>query len=176
MTKVKFLGMISAVIFLSAFTISSTVSWKIADDFSIKFSSKDPTGAFTKLTGDIQFDENDLSAAKFDVKIDVASINTGNGMKNKHAVSKKWFDADQYPTINFTSEKFTKTDSGYEVTGTLEMHGVQKEFTMPFTFNNNVFESSFLVNRMDFNIGTMKGMSKKVPAEIQLDIAVPVTK
>jgi polyisoprenoid-binding protein YceI len=176
MTKVGYVGMILAVISLSAFTFNNSVSWRIADDYSIKFSSKNPSGVFTKLTGDIEFDEDNLSASKFDVKIDVASINTGNGMKNRHAKGAKWFDAEQYPTINFTSEKFAKSSTGYEVTGMLEMHGIKKEFTMPFTFKDNVFESSFTVNRTDFNIGATKGMAKKVPLEITLDIAVPVTK
>ena len=176
MTKVGYVGMILAVISLSAFTFNNSVSWRIADDYSIKFSSKNPSGVFTKLTGDIEFDEDNLSASKFDVKIDVASINTGNGMKNRHAKGAKWFDAEQYPTINFTSEKFAKSSTGYEVTGMLEMHGIKKEFTMPFTFKDNVFESSFTVNRTDFNIGATKGRAKKVPLEITLDIAVPVTK
>ncbi len=176
MTKVGYVGMILAIISLSAFTFNNSVSWRIADDYSIKFSSKNPSGVFTKLTGDIEFDEDNLSASKFDVKIDVASINTGNGMKNRHAKGAKWFDAEQYPTINFTSEKFAKSSTGYEVTGMLEMHGIKKEFTMPFTFKDNVFESSFTVNRTDFNIGATKGMAKKVPLEITLDIAVPVTK
>lgn len=175
MAKVNFLGMVAAIIFLSAFTFSNSMTWKIAEGHSIKFSSKDPSGVFTKLTGDIEFDEENLSASKFDVQIDVSSINTGNGMKNRHAKGEKWFDAEQFPTINFTSEKFSESATGYEVTGTLEMHGIQKEFTMPFTFQDNVFESSFTVNRTDFNIGSTKGMAKKVPVEIKLDIAVPVT-
>jgi len=33
----------------------------------------------------------------------VASINTGNGMKNTHAKSEKWVDAEKYPTITFNS-------------------------------------------------------------------------
>lgn len=176
MSKVNFLGIIASVIFLSAFTISSSVSWNIAEGYSIKFSSDDPSGVFNNLTGDIEFDEDNLSASKFDVQIEVASINTGNGMKNKHAKSDKWFDAKQYPTINFTSEEFTKSETGYEVKGTLEMHGIKKELTMPFTFKDNVFESSFTVNRIDFKIGSTEGMSKKVPLDIKLDISVPVTK
>lgn len=176
MTKINFLGMIAAIIFLSAFTLNNPASWNISDEHSIKFSSKDPSGVFTKLRGDIEFDEKDLSASRFEVQIDVASINTGNGMQNRHAKSEKWFDAEQYPTINFTSEAFAKTSTGYEVTGILEMHGVKKEFTMPFTFIGNVFASSFTVNRMDYNIGSTKGMAKKVPLELKLDISVPVTK
>ncbi|MFK8006403.1 MAG: YceI family protein [Saprospiraceae bacterium] len=176
MKKINFLGMIAAIVFLSAFTVSNSMNWQIADGYSIKFSSKDPSGVFNKLTGDIQFDEANLDASIFDVQIDVASINTGNGMQNRHAKGKKWFNAKKYPTINFTSKKFSKSPTGYEVMGILEMHGVKKEFTMPFTFINNVFETSFTVNRLDFNIGSTKGMSKKVPLDIQLDISVPVSK
>ncbi|MFK7932577.1 MAG: YceI family protein [Saprospiraceae bacterium] len=176
MTQVKFLGMVAAIIFLSAFTINNSMSWAIADGYSIKFEGTDAEGIFKTMTGDIQFDENDLAASKFSTSIDVASINTGNGMKNKHAVSKKWFDAATYPAITFNSSKFSQTETGYEVTGTLEIHGTQKEISIPFTFSDNTFNGKFSVNRMDFGIGTMKGMSKKVSNEIKLEISVPVTK
>lgn len=174
MRTTSFLGLVSAIILFSAFTISSSTSWEIAEGYSIAFESKDPSGVFTKMDGDINFDEANLDASSFDVAVEVASINTGNGMKNKHAKSAKWFDAEKYPEIRFTSSAFAKTADGYTVTGTLDMHGVQKEFTMPFTFENNTFKSSFMVSRVEFGIGSTKGMSGKVPAEIKLDLSVPV--
>ncbi|SHK50131.1 Polyisoprenoid-binding protein YceI [Reichenbachiella agariperforans] len=176
MKKVNILTALVAVIALSAFTIKASIDWKISDDFSIKFTSEDPTGVFTKMDGDVSFDPDDLQSSRFDVKVDVSSINTGRGMQNKHAVSDKWFDADNYPTIDFTSKSFAKTATGYEVTGTLQIHGVAKEFTMPFTFENEVFSSSFTINRLDFKVGTSKGMSAKVPEELSIDITVPVTR
>lgn len=176
MTQFKFLGMIAVIVLLSAFTINNSMSWKIAEGYSIKFSGTDVEGIFKTMSGDIQFDETNLDASKFSTSIDVASINTGNGMKNKHAVSKKWFDAKTYPLITFNSSKFRKIDSGYVVTGTLEIHGTQKEISIPFTFSDNTFQGEFSVNRMDFGVGTMKGMSKKVSNEIKLKISVPVTK
>lgn len=176
MTNLRFIGMIAAIIFLSGFTFSNSISWNISDDYSIKFSSEDPTGVFTSLTGDIMFDEDNLSASVFDVQVDVNSINTGNGMQNRHAKGDKWFDAEQYPVITFTSENFSQTDAGYEVTGMLEIHGVSKELTMPFTFVDNTFQSSFTINRIDFNVGSTEGMAQKVPQELLLEISVPVTR
>ena len=85
----------------SAFTFIASQDWKINDDYTIKFTSHDPSGTFGGLKGTVAFDENDLAASKFDVTIDVATINTGNGMKNNHAKSAKWFDAEKYPTIDF---------------------------------------------------------------------------
>lgn len=176
MAKFNFLGMVAVIIFLSAFTINNSVSWNISEGYSIKFTNKEASGVFSDLQGDIQFDETNLEASKFDMKIDVSSINTGNGMKNKHAKGSKWFDSKQFPTINFTSKSFAKAASGYTVTGTLAMHGTEKEITIPFTFENNVFEGSFNVDRVEYGIGSTKGMSKKVPLDIQLDISVPVSK
>lgn len=171
-----FLAAVIAIISLSAFTVSESISWNISDDFSVKILTEHAEGAFTELSGDIVFDPADLSSASFNMSIPVSSINTGNGMKNKHAVGKKWFQADQFPNITFKSESFNKTASGYEVVGTLKMHGVALEHTMPFTFENNVFNSKFSVSRVDYKIGALKGMSAKVPHDIALDITVPVSK
>ena len=160
-------------ILVSSFTALKSINWNIADNYSVKFDGGDPSGEFKGLKGTIQFDPNDLPSSKFNTSIDVALINTGNGMKNTHAKSEKWFDAEKYPLITFNSSSITKTPTGYLATGTLEMHGVQKEVSLPFTFSNNVFTGEFEVNRMDFNINTAEpdhGSSK-----FKVSIIVPVT-
>src|SRR5687768_16114200 len=80
----------AAIITASAFTVATVPGYKIGSDYSVKFSSKDPSGVFQGLKGDISFDEKDLKTSKFNVTIDVATINTGNGMQNTHAKSDKW--------------------------------------------------------------------------------------
>jgi len=164
-----------ATIILSAFTVCSSVDWKISDGCSIKFTSKDPAGVFTSFKGDIKFDERNLEASKFNVSVDANSINTGNGMKNSKAKNSDWLDVDKYPTIKFVSTKISKTAGGYETIGTLEMHGIQKQVTIPFTFVNNTFTGSFNVNRLDYHIGTIKGMSAHAATDLKMDISVPVT-
>lgn len=158
-----------------AFTISQ--NWKITDKYNISFSGGDIGGIFKTFSGAIVFDEKNLAASKFDVSIDVASINTGNGLQNKHAKSDEWFDAAKYPAIKFTSGRFAKTAGGYQVTGTLDMHGVKKEITIPFTFkgagNAATFAGSFTVNRNDFKIGKPGG---EVAETIKIDVSVPVVK
>jgi len=174
MKKFIYPAMAALLIVGSAFTFIKSQDWKISDDYSIKFTSEDPSGIFQGLKGTISFDDKDLAASKFDVTIDVSTINTGNGMKNTHAKSEKWLDATKYPTIHFVSSGVAVTASGYEAKGILEFHGVKKDFTMPFTFQNNVFKSSFDINRLDFNVNTAE------PAHgasvLKVDISVPVTK
>src|SRR4051812_11727808 len=81
-----------------AFTVLAQ-NWTITDKYNIQFSSNDVGGIFKTFTGSIVFDEANLAASKFDVTIDVNSINTGNGLQNKHAKSAEWFDAAKYPAI-----------------------------------------------------------------------------
>ena len=176
MKRFSFAVLMGATLLLSAFTINKSVNWQITDRYSIQFKGDHVEGIFKTMTADISFDENDLSTAKFTASIDVASINTGNGMKNGHAKSDNWFDAKKYPTITFTSDRFSKSGNGYLVEGTLDMHGVKKQITVPFTFADNTFKTNFSVNRLDYGVGTMQGMSKRVSNEIDLDISVPVTK
>src|ERR1700754_4740839 len=102
-----------ALLLASAFTVIKSQDWKISDNYAIKFDGGDPSGEFKGLKGNISFDAADLKSSKFDVSIDVATINTGNGMKNTHAKSEKWFDAEKYPTIKFKSSSITKTATGY---------------------------------------------------------------
>lgn len=160
---------------LFAFTFAQ--NWTITDKYNIKFSSNDVAGIFKTFKGTIVFDEQTLTASKFDVTIDVASINTGNGLQNKHAKGDDWFDAAKYPLISYTSKSIVKAGAAYQVTGDLTMHGVTKQVTIPFNFKKAgagaTFIGAFTVNRSDFKIGKPGG---DVSEQIRIDVAVPVTK
>jgi polyisoprenoid-binding protein YceI len=161
----------------AVFAFSVAQKWAITDKYSIKFSSNDVAGIFKTFTGSIDFDEQNPAASKFDVTIDVNSINTGNGLQNKHAKGAEWFDAAKFPAIKYTSTKIVKAGTGYQVTGNLQIKGVSKELTIPFTFKKAgagaTFNGSFTVNRSDFKIGKPGG---EVAEQIKIDVAVPVTK
>ena len=161
---------------LSAFTVKNAISWQIQDGYSIQFEGTDAKGIFKDLEGDIQFDPENPENSTFAFTVAVNSINTGKGMKNKHAVSSKWFDAETHPNITFLSQSVTQQGNDYSVTGTMTIRGVAKEMTIPFSFDGASFSSKFSVNRLDFGVGTMQGMSKKVSNEIKLDITIPVSK
>lgn len=103
----------ACILVLSAFTIIDSAKLNLSKDYEVRFTSNDPSGIFTDLKGDIFFNEKDLESSKFNMAIQVASINTGNGMQNSHAKSEKWFDAGKYPEILFTSSKIIAKSSGY---------------------------------------------------------------
>ena len=167
---------IIATLISSAFSFIHSLDWKIKEGYQIKFSSETQTGVLNSLSGKIQFDENNLPVSKFDMVVDAASINTGNGMKNTHAKGADFLDVAQYPNITFTSTSISKTEMGYSATGKLKIRGIEKEITIPFTFTNNTFAGSFTVNRLDYGVGSTEGMTGKASKELKIDISVPVTK
>ncbi|MCW3121919.1 MAG: YceI family protein [Flavipsychrobacter sp.] len=162
----------------AVFAFAPASNWQVATGYSVKFvGGGEVGGIFKTFKGTIAFDEQNLATSSFDLSIDVASINTGNGLMNTHAKGAEWFDAGKYPVIHFVSKKITKAGAGYQVTGDMEMHGVKKELTLPFTFqgkgNTATFKGQFTVNRNDFHIGKPGG---DVSENIKLDLSVPVVK
>ena len=176
MKHFNFLAAVLFTLLLSAFTFVNGPDWQLTDGYSIRVKGKKINGFFHKLNGKISFDENNLSSAKVNLEVEVASLTTGNSLKSWHAKRKKWFDAKNYPTINFTSTKFQKSGRGYLVTGKLKMKGVEKEISIPFSFSNNIFFGSFKVLRTDYKVGTMKGMARLVGDTILIDFTIPVTR
>ena len=161
----------------SAFTFITTQNWQIAEGYSVNFTSDDASGIFKGLKGGVVFDEQNPAVSKFDVTVDVATLNTGNGLQNKHAKSDEWFDAVKYPVIHYVSRQVTKSGSGYQVAGDLEIHGVKQFVLIPFTFQKTatggIFAGKFTINRNDFKVGKPGGDVGEV---IKIDLQVPVTK
>jgi polyisoprenoid-binding protein YceI len=168
-----------AVLFLLFAAFSSLAQqYKLADGHKISFSNPDVSGTFDELSAtSIVFDETKLASAKLSFKIEVGSINTGNGLMNKHARGEEWFNADKYPYIEFTSSKIEKTNEGFKATGKLQMHGVSKEVSIPFTFakkgNKGTFIAKFSVDRSDFQIGKKNA---GVAETIKITASIPVVK
>ncbi|MNJ86321.1 hypothetical protein D3C87_38140 [compost metagenome] len=159
------------------FAFTQVKTWKISKDYNVDFSAKGVNGIFKTFSGTINFDEAKLSESKFVLTIDVNSINTGNGLQNKHALGDEWFNADKYPNIKFTSSSFEKTASGYSVKGKLQVKDVTKDITIPFTFTKSgskgKFISSFSIDRSAYNVGKAGG---DVGNSIKINVTIPVTK
>jgi polyisoprenoid-binding protein YceI len=164
----KNLAIISALFFF-VFTIQAQEKQKI-DSYKIAFFSKDATGVFKEMSGHVWVGDGEaimaLKGMQFDLKIKVASINTGNGVQNKHAKSSEWFHAEQYPTIDFVSSSVYKTEKGVFAKGKLSIHGVTKEVTIPIEITNKdtktIYKAEFSVNRMNYNLGPDSKVSRNI--------------
>ncbi len=88
-------------------------------------------GAFTKLSGSVQYDAADPSKSSIDVTIDAASIDTRVAMRDSDLRSPNFFDVAKYPTLTFKSKRVEPAGKGMlKVVGDLTIHGVTKEVTL----------------------------------------------
>ncbi len=170
----KYLTVIILLI-MSIYAFAAITDWHIGEGYQIRFDGKYAHGTFDKMEGKIRFDPLHPDEARFEVSVDVASIDTGIELKNKHAKSEKWFDAEQYPRINFLSKSVSPTDTGFVVHGELELRGISKEIAIPFAFraagDRHIFYGKFKVNRGDFGIGKVSG---KESDSTTVEVSVPV--
>jgi polyisoprenoid-binding protein YceI len=91
-------------------------------------------------------------------------------MRNKHLQSEEYFNAEKYPTMNFTSSSITKDGDDYKANGTLTIKGITKEvsFTLKMEGENLVFQTTIYAS--DFNIEVKKGREKN---KVSVKVTVP---
>ncbi|GAO44393.1 YceI family protein [Flavihumibacter petaseus] len=135
----------------------------VEENSSVSFSIKNfgfaVNGNFHGLDGEMQFDPARPTAAKFDVSISAASINTGNNTRDKHLRSDDYLDVSKFPRVSITSEtvKAGKNPDTYILVAKLQLHGQSGTIEIPFTVKPSgggwLFEGSFTVNRIDYKVG-----------------------
>jgi len=132
-------------------------------EFRIRHFASRVNGRFGDFEGAIQADPAKPDASSVTFTIKTASIDTNNAHRDDDLKSPNFFDAAKFPEITFQSSKMTSTGKDqYAVTGTLTMHGISKEVTLPVTYLGTAkdqrgnehagFELNTKLNRKDFGI------------------------
>jgi polyisoprenoid-binding protein YceI len=143
--------------------------------FTVKYLGVEMTGTVAGLRGDITWgDCSALADCKFDVLVDVSTIQTGIELRDNHLRGKEFLDAVDHPYIRFTSNKVEATNDKGQFTmhGDLTIKGHTKEISFPFTVapidNGYVFKGSFQVNRKDFEVGNSVVISDHVTVTLNV--------
>lgn len=91
-------------------------------------------GDFTKVSGTIVLDDQDISKSNVTAAIDASSVDTRVTMRDNDLKSANFFDVVKYPTMTFQSTKIWSSGNGTaKMTGNLTIHGVTKEVTFDVT-------------------------------------------
>jgi polyisoprenoid-binding protein YceI len=143
-------------------------------------------GRFHHVDGSIHVAENPADSW-VEVKIDAASVETGDGQRDEHLRSPDFFDVERYPEITFRSTKLEGSSPGhFLVLGDLSLHGVTRPITLdveyagvtadPWGGTRAGFSASTEVNREDFgltwNVALESGglvVGKKVRLEFEIE-------
>lgn len=124
-------------VILSLPAVAATTEWKIdpahsSAQFAVRhLAISTIRGAFTKVSGTVQFDDQDVTKSSVDVTIDADSVDTRVPDRDKDLRSERFFDVAKYPTITFKSKKVEEAGPGkLKVTGDLTIHGTTKEVVL----------------------------------------------
>ena len=168
---------------------AETQSWNIdgahsSAQFSVRHMGISTVrGAFTKVSGTVQYDPGDLAKTVIDATIETASVDTRVEMRDNDLRSPHFFDASKYPTLTFKSKKVAEAGPGkLKVTGDLTIHGVTKAVTLDVEGpsapvkdprgNLRVGASaSTTINRKDFGVdGAATVVGDDVPITIDMEL------
>ena len=117
------------------------MAWQIDNSHSsIGFSVKHmmistARGVFERFSGTVEADEANPTAAKVDVQIETASVNTRDEKRDGHLRSPDFLDVQNYPDVTFKSRRVTVSDPRhFQVVGDLTIRGISKEVVLDATF------------------------------------------
>jgi polyisoprenoid-binding protein YceI len=146
-------------------------------------------GHFGRFEGTITLDRLKPEESSVELRIEAASIDTGNPNRDKHLNSPDFFDTAKFPEITFKSTKIAaKGQDTYEVTGDLTMRGVTKPVTLTVTANGFTgdglggqkagFDVGGKLNRKDFGVSWNKVVDQgaMLSDDVDLEISVEANK
>lgn len=141
-------------------------------------------GSFKAYRGTIMYDEKHPSHSTVSLVIDTSSIDTGVKGRDDDLKGPNFFDVKKYPRIRFESRKIERSgEDSFRVTGTLTMHGTERQVTIPLKqvsglvtdpFKNEriIFEGSLTLNRKDFGVIGPAFWNRAISEEVDIDLTI----
>lgn len=120
-------------------------------------------GSFKKFDGSFTGSKADFTDAAINFAIDVNSIDTDNGARDKHLKADDFFNAEQFPTATFKSTSFKKVSGNkYKLAGNLTIRNVTKPVTFDVVYGGTAkdgygntkagFKATTVINRFDYGL------------------------
>lgn len=148
---------------------------------SVKFISKATIESFEgnteKIDGYIVLqDAPNLYQAELYFEVDLNSVDTGIGLRNRH-MREEYLHTDKYPLTSFKGKitnvkRITDTQYDVTVTGEMDLHGVKKtrmiNGTINFSSKGININTEFIVKLTDHNIEVPSLMFMRINEDIQL--------
>jgi polyisoprenoid-binding protein YceI len=122
------------------------------------------TGQFNKFSIEVETEGEDFMTAKVSFTADVNSVTTFNDQRDEHLKSPDFFDAANYPKLDFVAKKYEEVDhdGSYELYGDLTIRNITKQIRLEVEFGGIIkdpwgntragFTISGKINRKEFDL------------------------
>jgi polyisoprenoid-binding protein YceI len=146
-------------------------------------------GAFTKVSGTVQYDPAHPAKTSIQATIQSASVDTRVDMRDNDLRSPNFLDVQKYPTITFQSKKVEAEGAGkLKVTGDITIHGVTKEAVLDVDGPSEAMKDPWgnlrmgasattKVNRKDFGVNGAPGVvGDEITITLDVEMIRPLAK
>jgi polyisoprenoid-binding protein YceI len=113
--------------------------------------------AFHKFTAAVDFAPDALASSRFDVQIELNSVDSKDKDRDTTIRGPDIFDVAHWPTAHYLTRSFTKSAVGFTAIGALTLRGVTKDVQIDLQFTpvaaGAKLEGSAKLKRLDFGAG-----------------------
>ena len=92
------------------------------------------TGRFARFTANIDFTAANPGAGRFDVNVDIGSVDTRDKDRDTQLRAPELFDVMKFPRAQFEAGSFVAKGDTFEGSGKLTLRGVSRDVPLTFTF------------------------------------------
>ena len=164
--RLTLLFLLTSAVLVSASPAEAPIFEITTEESTIKFAveaSVAIVGKFDKWDAKLTFTSPELSTGILDIKIQAASVDTGNGIKNRKLKSKDFFDVENNPLITFHSTKVEQTGPDtVAFDGDFTIRGVTKQESLTLTLPRERTGVDTANGTMDFDRKQF-GMDSGIP-------------
>jgi polyisoprenoid-binding protein YceI len=126
--------------------------------FSSSFEGEAFSGRFARFTPTIRFDPAKLAASRFDVAIDLASVDTQSDERDETLRSIDFFNVRKLAQARYVATTFRALGKGrFVADGMLSLNGVSRPVALTFSWTPGakpVLNGTATLKRLEFGIGT----------------------
>lgn len=182
--------------FAAAAVLASAAEYQIdpthsAAQFSVKHLMVSKVrGQFSKVTGTVSFDPQNLKASSIKATIDMNTVDTRDPQRDGHLKSPDFFDVAKFPTMTFESTKLYQEGGKLKAAGNLTIKGVTKPVVLtidgpgpevkdPWGNLRLGASASTVINRQDFGVTWNKnldGGGVMLSDEVAIDLDIEITR
>lgn len=102
-------------------------------NWSIRHVVSKTSGTFPDIRGSLHLDRKDLANSSVDAVIQLASVNSSHAKRDDNIKKEGYLDVLHFPEMRFVSSKVeVNGDNAGIITGTLTLHGVSQQISLPF--------------------------------------------
>ncbi|MCC3761930.1 YceI family protein [Glycomyces sp. TRM65418] len=152
--------------------------------FSVRHLMSKVRGTFDDFTGQITIDEDRVESS-VRVEIAMASVNTGNEMRDNDLRSSNFFGIEQHPVMTYVSTALNESGGSWTLDGDLTIRGITRSVRIAVAFLGYEptglqgeprigIEGTTLINRSDFGVDFGLADSGKVVVGDKIDISLEI--